>query len=209
MNSLINVIIGDDHPVIIDGLQMYLKACPSIKVIATARSFDAVKNVLVQSPTTPLVLVLDISGMGSPALSFVQGIIRQYPYCRIIIFSSNLKLAPDFFAIGVTGYVIKEEMLEYMRLAIETVHRGSTYYSPMVQEFLDTTSMVRQEFQLAPREIHILEHLSQGLGTIDIANELNIDGRTVQNYITNLRKKLNCLERSQLVIWYRTMYGQN
>jgi len=56
------------------------------------------------------------------------------------------------------------------------------------------------------KELNVLKLLAQGLGTIAIAEQLGIDPRSVQNYITTLRRKIGCAERIQLVDWYNRMY---
>jgi DNA-binding NarL/FixJ family response regulator len=56
---------------------------------------------------------------------------------------------------------------------------------------------------LTPQELNVLQLLSKGLGTVGIAEILQIDGRTVQNYITTLRWKTGCNQRTQLVDWYQ------
>jgi DNA-binding NarL/FixJ family response regulator len=55
--------------------------------------------------------------------------------------------------------------------------------------------------------LNVLKLLAQGLGTIAIAEQLGIDPRSVQNYITTLRRKIGCDARIQLVDWYKRMYG--
>jgi DNA-binding NarL/FixJ family response regulator len=77
-----------------------------------------------------------------------------------------------------------------------------------VVEYVTQTTMRRLQHHLAPKELNVLKLLAQGLGTIAIAEQLGIDPRSVQNYITALRRKLGCAERTQLVDWYKRMYGE-
>ncbi len=203
----IRVLIADDHPIVRDGIHMLLETQQHIKVSYVAASFEEVRSFL----TTPMalqvdIMILDLGGMGDAPISFITKLYRDYPHYRIIVFSSNLGLAPDLIAIGAHGYIVKEEMGQHLLTAIEAVVYGKLYHSPIVADYLDSCASVRKTFQLAPREITVLQYLSEGYSTLEIAKQLFIDARTVQNYITKLRRKLHCHERTQLVQWYKQMY---
>ncbi len=202
----IPVIIADDHPVILQGLTDALRGYTDIRVVATIHSFPEVNAYIAQSLEPHGILILDLSGMGDSPVSFVHNFRRKYPHIRVIIFSSNLRLAPVLIDAGVHGYVIKEEMMSVIVQAIRAVARNQSYFSPMVQEYLDSSSVIEQQFNLAPREILVVQYLAQGSTTLDIADQMKIDPRTVQNYITTMLRKLHCTDRVQLVAWYTTIY---
>ena len=63
--------------------------------------------------------------------------------------------------------------------------------------------------RLTPKEMTVLKLLARGLGTVAIAEQIGIGPRSVQNHITNLRRKLSCAERTQLLVWYRQRYGDS
>lgn len=60
-----------------------------------------------------------------------------------------------------------------------------------------------EKLQLSPNERLVLRLLSQGLGTIAVAEQMSLDPRSVQNYIAALFRKTGHIERTQLVEWYR------
>ena len=66
----------------------------------------------------------------------------------------------------------------------------------------------QRQHHLTPKEFDVLKLLAQGLGTVAIAKQIGIGPRSVQNHITNLRRKLGCAERTQLLVWYRQRYGE-
>ena len=203
----IRVLIADDHPIVRDGICGLLHSHLRINVVFVASTFADIRTFL-ETPAAANVdvMVLDIGGMGDSPISFITGLYRQPHNYRVIVFSSNVNLAPDLKAIGVHGYIGKEEMGQHLLTAIEVVAGGGTYFSPIVEEYLEVSASVRQTFQLAPREVSVLHYLSEGCTTLQIANHLQIEEETTQNYISKLRRKLHCHSRTQLVNWYRQMY---
>ena len=201
----IRVVIADDHPVILDGLTTLLAANPTIAVVAVAQSFRALLDVLDRVAAD--VLILDLGGMGGSPLTAVNRLGRDHPSVRVIVFSSSVDLAPELLHAGVRGYIPKEDFTEQLITAIHTVMAGQTYLSPSVAHYLAQTTQTHHRHRLAPKELSVLKLLALGHGTGEIAEQLQIDQRSVQNYITTLRRKIGCHERTQLADWYRRMYG--
>jgi len=202
----IRVIIADDHPVVREGLQAILGVDRQVNIVGIAINFAEVRNLLRSVATD--VLVLDLGGMGGAALTLVTRIQREYPDVAIVAFSSSVDLAPELLQAGVCGYVVKEELSGQLLTAIHAARAGQRFLSPVVEEYITQTTDRGLQHHLAPKELNVLKLLVQGLGTTAIAEQLGIDPRSVQNYITTLRRKLGCAERTQLVDWYKRMYGQ-
>lgn len=201
----VRLVIADDHPVVLDGLLATLSNAPGLKVVGVAQSFEEIVELL--SRVTADVAVLDLSGMGGAPLTAIRDVRAAFPYVGLVVFSSSIDLAPELLDIGVDGYVIKEDMTSQLITAIQAVAHGRRFISPTVQDFIERTEAASRDFHLAPNELQILRLLSDGLKTVDIAREMNIDPRTVQNYINIMRRKLGCEQRTQLVIWYQRLYG--
>lgn len=205
LSESIRVVIADDHPIVLDGLTMILTAAPSIQLVGVAQSFNEMISLL-DNVTTDM-LVLDLGGMGGSPLIFVNRMQRVYPNIWIIVFSSSVDLAPELIQAGVRGYLTKEDLSEQLVAAIQAVRSGQRYFSQVVQDYLLQATTLHKQYHISPKELSVLKLLAQGLGTIAIAEQLGIDPRSVQNHITTLRRKIGCAERTQLVDWYRRMYG--
>lgn len=201
----IRVIIADDHPIVREGLHAILAADPQVQIAGVAINFTEVRDLLERVAAD--VLVLDLGGMGGAPLTLVTRIQREYPNVAIVVFSSSVDLAPELLQAGVCGYVVKEELSAQLLTAIRAAWAGQRFLSPVVEEYVKQTTNRRLQHQLAPKELNVLKLLAHGLGTIAIAEQLGIDPRSVQNYITTLRRKIGCNERTQLVDWYKRMYG--
>jgi DNA-binding NarL/FixJ family response regulator len=203
----IRVIIADDHPVVLDGLATLLNATAGLAVVGLAQSFPLLLDLLDRVTTD--ILILDLSGMGSSPLTVVNRIEREHPTVKIIVFSSSVDLAPELVQAGVVGYLSKEAFTNQLVTAIHAVWAGQTYLSPPVADYLAQTTQMHKQHRLAPKELTVLKLLTLGLSTADIAVQLQIDPRSVQNYITVLRRKTGCQERTQLVDWYRRVFGSH
>jgi DNA-binding NarL/FixJ family response regulator len=203
--STITVIIADDHPVIHHGIEGILFADRRIAVIGTATSFTALLEELARNPAR--VVILDLNDMGATPLGMVRTLRERFPQTQLLVFSSSIAMAPELIGAGVRGYVVKEELLAHLPLAIQTVAAGQPYLSPLVQEYQERTSYLLRKVPLLPQEFRVLKFVAEGMKTRVIADNLNIDPRTAQNYITSLYQKTGCETREQLAIWYRRRFG--
>ena len=201
----IRVIIADDHPIVRDGLTTILNADPQFKVVADAGSFKELAEVL--HDVSADVLVLDIGGMGSSPLLTIERLRRDYPDLPIVVFSSSIDMVPEMLAAGVRGYMVKEERTLQLIPALRAAHRGEQFLSPLAAEYVARYTTRSAELRLAPMEITVLKLMAQGLSTEQIADHRGIDPRTVHNHIYKLRRKVGLHQRTQLVNWYRHIFG--
>jgi DNA-binding NarL/FixJ family response regulator len=201
-NPPIRILIGDDHPIVLDALCTLLSGSDQFTVVATAQSFPEVVAAARRHPAD--VVILDLGGMAGSPLAIIQRLQRERPKLRVVVFSSTIDLAPELLNAGAAGYVAKEERSSVLIEAITTVVAGQVFQSPFVQEYL---AQSMKETTLTAKELVSLKLLAQGLTTQEIAAYMRIDPRSVQNYITSMLRKTGCGQRIQLVEWYRRTYG--
>lgn len=200
-NTTIRLLVADDHPIIHSGLDSLLFAEAQITIVGVATNFA---TLLTQLATTPIdVLILDLMGMGAGPITMVRELQARYPEVRILIFSSSVALASELLSAGALGYVVKEERLNHLPAAIRAVASGQSYLSPLVLEHQERAAAALNGCALLPQEERVLKLIAHGATTKAIAANLNIDPRTVLNYVRDLYAKTGCEDRSQLVIWYR------
>lgn len=203
--QLVRVLVADDHPIVLNGISALLQKVPTIMVVGVARSFTEVTELLVEQPID--VVVLDLGGMGSSPLALIQRVHRDWPNIQIVVFSSSVDLVPELLGMGVKGYVAKEDMSEDLVEAIEAAAQKRQFLSQAAENYLYQRRALRQDLHFAPKEMVVLKLLAQGLGTAEIAEQLSIDPRSAQNYITALLQKTGQRGRTQLVQWYLRLYG--
>src|SRR5919204_1176184 len=113
-NGEITVLLADDHPVVLHGLEALLARRPELKVVGTAMDGpDAVAAVLSKRPN---VAVLDIRMPGCDGLEATKQILAEYPEARIIILSGadEPSTAIDAFRAGAIGFLPKASFAKFL-----------------------------------------------------------------------------------------------
>jgi two-component system, NarL family, nitrate/nitrite response regulator NarL len=201
----ISVIVADDHPIVREGVIALLTLDQQLSVVGVAESFLDLWKVL--QSTTVDVVVLDIGNMGAPPIATVTQFVRSYPNVSIVVFSSNVELAPELLHAGVLGYVVKEELTKHLLAAIASAHQGERFLSPSVQEYLERCEARPVKDRLTPQQLNTLRLLYLDLSTREIAQTLNLDEGTIYNYVLQLKQRTGCQTRKELIDWYRQVYG--
>jgi DNA-binding NarL/FixJ family response regulator len=129
------------------------------------------------------------------------------PSLKILILSmhDDEELVARCLEAGAAGYLMKDAPVSQLLYAIETVQKGERYLSPgVLKKVLDgyvrnTKRPMTSYDRLSPREREILKLLAEGLSVKEIAAQLNLSVKTVDAHKTNLMKKINVHDRTELV----------
>lgn len=207
----IRVMLVDDHHVVRAGIHSGLDLFDDIDVIGEASNgHDALT--LVQH-LHPDVLLLDIHMPGLNGLAVAEHLYRQSdpavddqeafspPHVLILSAYCDPTYVYDLFAVGVKGYLLKDETPERIATGIRQVMQGEPALSLPVQKVL-LTRKPEPKYDLTVREIEILRLMAEGNNNQIIAQTLVIAITTVKNHISNIYKKLpNVSARSEAVAW--------
>ena len=127
-----SIILAEDHVLVRQGLRRIIQEDPVMQVIHEAG--DGLELLALLKGSTPDVVILDISMPRLAGLEAAQIIKEQYPTIKIMILTMHRER--NYFeramAIGVNGYVLKEEADSALNKAIKAVLEDKTYYSPML-----------------------------------------------------------------------------
>jgi two-component system, NarL family, invasion response regulator UvrY len=181
----ISILLVDDHPIVRQGYRRVLEHQSDFRVVAEAdNATDAYSAFKAHGPD---VVVMDISMPGASGLEAVRNIRLRNPDTRILIFSMHgeaMQVKAAFNA-GANGYVTKSSEPAVLVRSIRSVVRGERPLSNDVAQALaaDSLDPARSKLeQLGEREIEILRQLATGATKEQIAANLNISTKTVQNY---------------------------
>jgi two-component system nitrate/nitrite response regulator NarL len=189
----IRVVVVDDHPLILEGIQAQLEAAPHIAVVGKAARGEEVSELV--GRLQPDVVLMDITLKGLNGIEATRTLTREGVTTAVIILTMH---DDDEYVLqaaqaGARGYVLKSAEPQALVTAIEAVHRGETAFSPDVAEALLREvggSADPTKRRLAPRERQVLALIAQGRINKEIADELSLSVRTVETYRERLMRKL-------------------
>jgi len=145
----------------------------------------------------PDVLVLDARLPSMSGVDILRRIARQLKHTRILVFSGyeSPALVREMLEAGAHGFVEKTAGLTEFKKGLQTVAEGGTYFGPGVAALLRSvvanSNTVSGMDALTDREREILKLVAESNSTKEIAQQLKISVKTVDNHRTNLMRKLN------------------
>jgi len=197
----ISVLLADDHDVVREGEQRILEAA-GMKVIGHAVDVNSAWELY--HSLSPDVLVMDMSMPGSAGVDGVVHIIQRDPNAKIVIFSihENPLLVERVLAAGALGYVTKGSDLSELVVAVNTVYQGQSYVSSDLAQTLIHTRISGNKDPisiLSAREFNVFCLVAEGFNTPDIAKTLFLAEKTVANYVSQIKQKLEITNTVEIV----------
>jgi len=198
----ISILLVDDHPVVRQGYRRVLEYQSDFRVVAEADSAASAYSAFKQH--APHVVVLDISMPGASGLEAIRNIRSRDSRARILVFSMHTEtvLVKAAFDAGASGYVTKSNEPAALIRAIRSVAQGERAMSDDIAHILAAESLAPSRStldQLGEREIEILRQFAAGSTTKQIASNLNLSVKTVQNYHYLIKAKTGMRTDAQLV----------
>jgi len=190
------VILADDHPIVREGLKTVLADIESINVVGEAGNGKELLNLL-ETASCDLV-VLDIFMPELNGLDALEMIKKKYPQLKILVLTM-LKDRGYFkraLAMGVDGYILKDDIFEKLVTAIYEIREGKKSYSEeiammIVEEYATDRERDTVAQTLTKRELEVLKHIANGLSNKAVARELSISVRTAEFHRANIMEKLD------------------
>jgi DNA-binding NarL/FixJ family response regulator len=199
---MIRVILVDDHVVVRSGVKRLLEEQPDLQVVAEADTGDEAYKLYHQHQ--PDVILMDMNMSGSSGLATLGQIKARFPEARLIMFTSRAEVvfAVQAIGAGAKGYVLKSSTTEEVIQAVRQVATGKSYLSTEVAQAIALQNISADDDptrSLTPREFEIFRLLAEGADIDTIAETLKIGQKTVANYQTQLKHKLNIQTPVELV----------
>ena len=201
----IRIVISDDHSVFRSGLRTLLEKEPDFEVVGEADSGADTLQTLSNTQTD--VLILDISMPGISGTEVARAVLEQQPQLPIVILTMHEDeyYLREFFEIGVRAFLLKKSTATELFQAVRAVQKGDYYIDSsltghVINPFLGKSSRSdKKPGILTSREQEICRLLAFGHTNTEIADKLNISGRTVETHRTNIMSKLGLKSRANLV----------
>lgn len=206
----INLIIADDHPVLISGIKHELSSIHTLQVVGTANNSTEIMELLAKEQCdiliTDYVMPGGEFGDGMTMLSFLR---RRYPNLKIIVFSmidSQIMLT-ELIKLGVHAVLNKSERISHLIFAIHAVYAGATYFSPKPHPSSDNLNhaQTRTTRRLSRREAEVIRLYVSGRSINEIASEFNRSKQTISSQKTSAMRKLGIKRDVELIRFAREM----
>jgi two-component system response regulator DegU len=138
MNTRIRLLIADDHPLVVDGLQGYFRAHPDFEVVAVTSSLTEVEPLV--EAHLPDILIIDYHFANEKAtgLDVCKRLQAKHPALGIIVASSfsDVSLIRDFINAGAKGYLLKTASQQEFIDAVKSVFAGGEFFSHDTRDLL-------------------------------------------------------------------------
>jgi DNA-binding NarL/FixJ family response regulator len=212
----VRVLVVDDHPVFRDGLAASLAALPDIEVTGVAA--DGPEAVDMASTGVADVVLMDLN---LPSMSGVEATARTCalpdpPAVLVVTMVDDDDTVLAAMRAGARGYVLKGSTGEEIAAAVTTVASGGAVFGPGVAAQMLTVAATSGRptagtgsayAGLTEREAEVLALIGEGRSNQQIARELGLTVKTVQNYVSRILDKLHVSDRTQAALRVRDRSG--
>jgi len=202
----IRVIVADDHPIVLRGLQQLFESEPGFQVTAVCRNGDEALTAARRGDAD--VMVLDLRMPGRNGLDVMRTIAAERLPCRVVLLTATLRDADvtEVVQLGARGLVLKASNPETLLDCVKSVRRGEQWIdraavSRVLDHAVRTATGQPTAVPLTPRELEIVRMLAEGLRNKEIGEKLFITEGTVKLHLHHIYEKAGVDGRLELVLW--------
>jgi DNA-binding NarL/FixJ family response regulator len=211
---MIRILVVDDHPIFREAVADLLATVPDMEVVGIAGTADQAATAAAANP--PDVVLMDIHLPGANGVQATRSVLALVPSTAVLALTmvddDDMVLAA--LAAGARGYLLKDATAEEVIAAVRVVAVGGAVLGARIATRLlgPGTSGLRRNAdatadaiavpgeELTAREREVLEHLAKGASNRQIARELGVSLKTVQNHVSRILDKLQAADRTQAVL---------
>ncbi|MBO6607960.1 response regulator transcription factor [Psychroserpens sp.] len=200
---MIKVLVVDNHPIVTTGFKLLFENHEDIRVVGTVSSGVDIFEFVRRNEVDVIISEIELPELNG--ITALRAIKKEHSHINIIMFSYHPE---EIYAIstikaGASGYVSKSEPIDVIIKAINRASKGEIHLSDKMSKHLNYNDTKRSKSRiykrLSTREVEVLKLLSSGKKNKEIAQELDINEKTVSTYKARLFKKLNVTNLIDLV----------
>ncbi len=203
-----SLLLIDDHPAILLGLECVFAAEPDLEVVGTVQDSREASEAFRR--TEPDLVVLDLSMPGCDGEAVMHDLRALRSDCLILVLTSSVDPATVRRVVqaGADGYQLKDSPPASLVAAARSVLRGESPIDPRVTRSLLGMADGGGTSELTDRERDVLRLVSQGLANKQIAARLGIGVSTVKTHLSSVFQQIGVADRTSAALWARTHLAQ-
>lgn len=199
----IHIAIVDDHALFRSGVASLMAEFDELEVVFEAENGQQLQQAIAKH-VPPDVILMDINMPVMDGYASTKWVKQNYPKVRILALSmfEEDKAVIQMIRCGAGGYVLKESRPRELLEAIKAIHEKGVYINEMVSgKLLRSVTDKDDQPEISKKELQFLKLCCSELTYKEIADQMFVSPRTVDNYREALFLKLNLKSRSGLVLY--------
>jgi DNA-binding NarL/FixJ family response regulator len=210
---MIQILVVDDHPIFRDAVAGLLATVPDMEIVGMAASADEAIAAAAANP--PDVVLMDIHLPGANGVEATRSVLALAPSTAVLALTmvDDDEMVLAAMAAGARGYLLKDATADEVIAAVRMVAAGGAVLGARIasrllgQRAVETRpdsaaggAIIGSGEELTAREREVLEHLAKGASNRQIARDLGVSLKTVQNHVSRILDKLQAADRTQAVL---------
>jgi DNA-binding NarL/FixJ family response regulator len=208
-NPVIRVLLADDHPIVLGGLDQLLSLEPDLTVVARCTNGNEALAAIARE--RPQVVIADLTMPGRSGIDLLRELQAKGSPVRVILLTARIEhdQVLEALKLGVAGIVLKESAPFQILDSIRRVAAGGQWIDQVISNRTLDGVLRRQSGArkvaavLTAREIEVVRMVAQGLRNKEIADQLSITEGTVKAHLRTIFEKLGIDSRMKLILYAR------
>lgn len=204
----LNVVIADDHPIVLLGVRELVERDERFQVVGEAICSAGLIALLDQQPIDVVITDYNMPG-DSPygdGLKLVEYLKRHFPHLQILILTmiSNQLILTRLQELGVVGVIQKSQLHMEIQIALKAIAQQALYRSlePAKTSVIESMTAIDERFStLSPKEFEILRLFISGKSVSDIARSQNRSSKTISAQKISAMRKLEVTSDQDLLAY--------
>lgn len=215
--SIINVIVADDHPIVVMGVSRMICELKELHLSATATMISELFELLEKKPCDILLCDYSFENDSEPdGFLLLDRIRRLYPNIKIILLTAydDLAIVQRAMKIGVSGFLSKASNdIATLSTVIDSVLNGERYIDPVTSKVLiqhmvsnNSSSPMLSTAHLTARELEVVRMFARGMSVTDIAQHTDRSVKTISTQKKRAMMKLGAVNDVELINVFNSIF---